>query len=72
MRFLASMPILKCFINDEIARLAAQIRADYKGIKLGDSLQLASSMNCDCTHFLTNDAQLRQVEKANVVYIGDL
>ena len=72
MRFLSSMPILKCFINDEIARLAAQIRADYKGIKLGDSLQLASSINCDCTHFLTNDAQLRQVAKANVVYISDL
>ena len=71
-RFIDSLHILKCFITDQIADRAAQIRAEYSRIKLGDSLQLASGIDCGCTHFLTNDAQLRQVSAANIVYLGDL
>ena len=72
MRFTDSLEILKCFITDKIADCAARIRAKYKGIKLGDALQLASSIECGCNYFLTNDLQLKQVAEANVVYLGDL
>ena len=70
--FIEALHILRCFITDKVADQAAQIRANYSSIKLGDSLQLASSMQCQCTHFLTNDAQLRQVTDAHVIYLGDL
>ena len=70
--FVKSLNILKCFVTDKIADRAARIRSEFSGIKLGDSLQLAASIECNCTCFLTNDAQLRQVAEANVVYIGEL
>lgn len=70
--FLKRMDILKCFVNEEIAVDAAKIRARYGGIKTADSIQLATSMNCGCDCFFTNDGQLRQVVGANVVYLGDM
>ena len=69
---LSSLNILKCFVTDAIADRAAKIRAEYPAIKLGDSIQLAASIDCACDAFLTNDAQLKQVAEANVVYLGDL
>ena len=70
--FLWNCGFLKCYINDAIAEQAAKIRAKYKGIKLGDALQLASSIECGCNYFLTNDSRLKQVVEVNVVYLGDL
>ena len=70
--FLLNFDFLKCYINDAIAEQAAKIRAKYKGVKLGDALQLASSIECGCNYFLTNDSRLKQVVEVNVVYLGDL
>lgn len=69
--FLEKADILKCFITEDIAEKSAQIRAKYPGIKLGDSIQLAASIDCGCDCFYTNDAQLKQVAEANVVYLDD-
>ena len=68
--FLKNLNVLKCFVTDDIAETAAKIRAKYAGVKLGDSLQLATSMDCGCDCFYTNDSRLKQVTEANVVHIG--
>ena len=70
--FLHDFGFLTCYITKEIAERSAHIRARHKGVKLADALQLAASIDCACDAFLTNDAQLKQVAEANVVYLGDL
>ncbi len=70
--FLERLNVLKCYVNEPIAVTAAKIRAQYDGIKTADSIQLAASIESRCDCFFTNDAQLRQVIQANVVYLGDL
>ena len=69
---LNALGFLKCFISEQVAEKAARIRADYSNIRLADALQLASSIDCNCDTFLTNDKQLKQVVEANVLYLGDL
>ena len=69
---LNSLEFLKCFINDQVGEKAAKLRAKYPDIKLGDALQMAASIDCNCDTFLTNDKQLTQVNEAKVLYIGDL
>lgn len=70
--FLGSINVLKCYITESIASKAAQLRAMYASIKLGDALQLATSIETGCDAFLTNDKQLQQVSQANVLYLSDL
>lgn len=47
-------------IDVDIARRAAEIRAEYRDFKAMDALQLAAAVHADCDVFLTNDKQLRQ------------
>lgn len=70
--YLKKLEFVKCFISEQIGELAAKIRADYHDIKLGDALQIAASLDCNCDIFFTNDKQLKQVAEANVVYLGEL
>ena len=70
--FLKRLDFLKCFVSEQVAEKAARIRANYSSIKLADALQLASSIDCNCDVFFTNDKQLKQVLEANVLYLGDL
>ena len=70
--YLSSLEFLKCFINEQVAEKAAQLRVDYPSVKLGDALQMAASIDCNCDIFLTNDKQLKQVNEAKVLYLGDL
>lgn len=70
--FLKKLGFLKCFISEQIAEKAALIRANYPYIKLADALQLASSIDCGCDVFLTNDKQLKQISEAHVLYLSDL
>ncbi|MCR5621456.1 MAG: PIN domain-containing protein, partial [Treponema sp.] len=56
--FLSNLHILKCFVTDQIADMSAKIRAKYPSIKLGDSIQLAASIDCACDCFYTNDLRL--------------
>ena len=70
--YLNRLEFVKCFINEQIGERAARIRADYQDVKLGDALQIAASLDCNCDVFFTNDKQLKQVSEAHVVYLGDL
>ena len=59
-------------INQEIAKKAAQIRAEYKGFKAMDALQLAVACLSKCDLFLTNDKQLRQFREIKCIIVEDL
>lgn len=59
-------------INQEIAKKASQIRAEYKGFKAMDVLQLAVACVMGCDLFLTNDKQLRQFKEIKCITVDEL
>ncbi len=59
-------------IDRAIADKAAQIRAEYKGFKSMDALQLATACLSGCDLFLTNDKQLRQFKEIKCITVDDL
>ena len=59
-------------IDMEIAKKAAQIRAEYKAFKAMDTLQLATACITGCDLFLTNDKQLRQFEEIKCITVEGL
>ncbi len=59
-------------ISREIAKKAAQIRAEYKGFKAMDALQLAAACLSGCELFLTNDKQLRQFKEIKCLTVEEL
>lgn len=59
-------------INQEIAKKASQIRAEYRGFKAMDALQLAVACLLDCDLFLTNDKQLRQFSEIKCITVDEL
>ncbi len=59
-------------ISREIAKKAAQIRAEYKGIKAMDALQLAAARLSKCDLFLTNDKQLRRFKEIKCITVDEL
>ena len=59
-------------ISQEIAKKAAQIRAEYKGFKAMDALQLAVACFEGCDLFLTNDKQLRQFKEIKCITVDEL
>ncbi len=58
-------------IDQGIAQKAAQIRAEYKGFKAMDALQLATACIMGCDLFLTNDKQLKQFKDINCVTVDE-
>lgn len=58
-------------ISFAIANTAAKIRAEYKGFKAMDSLQLATAIHSEADLFLTNDKQLKQFQKIKCAIIDD-
>lgn len=59
-------------INQEIAKKAAKIRAEYKSFKGMGALQLAAACLADCDLFLTNDKQLKQFKEFSCITVDDL
>lgn len=59
-------------VDQEIAKKAAQIRAQYKSFKAMDTLQLATACVTGCDLFLTNDKQLKQFAEIKCVTVDDL
>jgi len=59
-------------INQEIAKKAAQVRAEYKGFKAMDALQLAAACITGCDLLLTNDKQLKQFREINCITVEEL
>lgn len=59
-------------VSQEIAKKAAQIRAEYKGFKAMDAIQLAVACLTKCDLFLTNDKQLRQFKEIKCITVDEL
>ena len=59
-------------ISQDIAKKAAQIRAEYKGFKAMDAIQLAVACIMGCDLFLTNDKQLRQFKEIKCITVDEL
>lgn len=59
-RFIDQVGIDVCFIDENLAKAAAKIRAEYTHFKAMDALQLAVAEDRHCDMFLTNDKQLKQ------------
>ena len=59
-------------IDEEIAKKAAKIRAQYKAFKAMDALQLATACKKNCDVFLTNDYQLRQFKEIKCITVDEL
>ena len=59
-------------VDQEIAKKAAQIRAQYKSFKAMDALQLATACVTGCDLFLKNDKQLKQFAEIKCVTVDDL
>ena len=68
--FLRDIGIETINIDDEIAKLSAEIRATYS-FKGMDALQLASAQYHHCDVFLTNDKQLKRFAEVNCVMIEE-
>lgn len=78
----ALLTVLTDFINESqvkiihtsknIALNAARIRAEYKGFKAMDSLQIATAMESGCDLFLTNDKQLKQFGEMKCATVDDM
>lgn len=71
-RLVATIDMEIVEINQEIARKAARIRAEYKGFKAMDALQLAVACLSGCDLFLTNDKQLKQFKEIKCVIVEEL
>lgn len=59
-------------IDQEIAKKAARIRAEYKNFKAMDALQLATAVVSGCDFFLTNDKQLKQYTEIKCITVDEL
>ena len=70
--FLSDCDIPMYPIDVAIAKKAAQIRAEYKGFKTMDCLQLATACVQGCDLFLSNDKQLRQFREIKCVTMDEL
>lgn len=70
--FVDGMDIEVRCIDMAIAEKAAQIRAEYRGFKSMDALQLASACLSGCDLFLTNDKQLRQFKELKCITVEEL
>lgn len=71
-KFLSDCDIPMCPIDVDIAKKAAQIRAEYKDFKTIDYLQLATACVQECDLFLTNDKQLRQFKEIKCATMDEL
>ncbi len=70
--FLTDCDIPMYSIDQKIAKKAAKIRAEYKGFKAMDSLQLATACLTGCDLFLTNDKQLGQFSEIKCVTVDKI
>ncbi len=59
-------------VDEEVAKKAARIRAEYKAFKAMDALQLATACITGCDLFLTNDKQLRQFGEIKCITVEEL
>ena len=58
-------------INVDIAKVTAQLRADYS-LKTPDAIQLATAIYSYADYFLTNDKRLKIIKEVQVITLNDL
>ncbi|MDR3181234.1 MAG: PIN domain-containing protein [Prevotellaceae bacterium] len=58
-------------IDDEIAKIAARLRAEYS-LKTPDAIQLATAIAYSADTFLTNDKRLKTIKEINVITLDEL
>lgn len=71
-RFIRLAQVEIIHTSDIIAKIAARIRANYKGFKAMDSLQIATAIESGYDIFLTNDKQLKQCAEMKCVTVDDM
>lgn len=59
-------------IDRQIAEQAAKLRATYRWLKSLDALQIAAATASGCSHFFTNDKDLKRIPTINVLLVSDL
>lgn len=59
-------------IDHVIASKAADLRARYKFLKLGDAIQVATCISHACKIFLTNDKELKKVQEIEVLTVDEI
>ena len=59
-------------LDDEVAQIAATLRAKYSGIRTPDAIQIATGIFAEADVFITNDKRLEQVKEITVVILGDV
>lgn len=70
--FIDGMKVDVLQVSTEIALEAARIIAKYKSFKASDSIHLATAKLANCSTFLTNDHQLRQIQDLKVITMDSL
>lgn len=58
-------------IDDNIAKRAARLRAEYN-LALADAFQLAAALAASCDAFLSNDFALKRVREVNVWIVDEI
>lgn len=70
-RFVRSRHLVLYAVDESVAIRAAELRARYE-LRTPDALQIATTLTHHCDAFLTNDAQLKQVDAVRVLVLDDL
>lgn len=58
-------------VNKEVATVAAGIRRGY-GLRLPDTIQLATALSSKAKAFITNDVRLKTFKEIKIVLLSDL
>jgi predicted nucleic acid-binding protein len=66
-----SRAIKLVYIDDEIAKVSARLRAEYS-LKTPDAIQLAVAIVYSADTFLTNDKHLKTVKEVNVLTLDEI
>ncbi|MCO5207135.1 MAG: PIN domain-containing protein [Anaerolineae bacterium] len=57
-------------VTPDVAERTAQFRAAYQ-LRTPDAIQIATALQANATHFLTNDRQLRKITEIKVLLLSD-
>jgi predicted nucleic acid-binding protein len=74
--FMLSSVYLKLYpLDDEVAEIAATLRAKYSGnglkLRTPDAIQIATGILAEADVFITNDKQLKQISEIEVVVLEE-
>lgn len=62
-------------LDDEVAEIAATLRAKYSGngfkIRTPDAIQIATGILAEADVFITNDKKLKQISEIEVIVLGE-